>query len=137
LTNKNDDVKNKVEELQSKLINTEQIMFNKVSLLESEHGKVDNEKDRKILDLETEIKRIQIENASMAEIHISQSKNDLAKQQLDDYKKMEQNLRSKFEEEFANRLVKTLSEKEAQNRTLIHSKLEEITKETVHRLKSD
>jgi len=99
LSNQNEECKNKIEELQTKLINTEQITANKLSLMDSDHSKAIGDKDKKILNLETEIKRMQIENASIAEIQISQSKNDLARQQLDEYKKLEDTMRKKFNDE--------------------------------------
>jgi len=137
LSNQNEECKNKIEEFQTKLINSEQITVNKLSFMDSDHSKTMMDKDKKILNLETEIKRIQIENASIAEIQISQNKNDLARHQLDEYKKLEDTMRKKFNDEYDKRLNNAVQEKEEYNKKLIQSKLEEITKETIQRVRSE
>lgn len=85
--------------MQSKLINTEQFMTNKIKLIESENEDLLKDKDKEISSLKNEVKKIQIENASLVEVQICENKNNMAKQQLEEYRKFEVDLRKKLKDE--------------------------------------
>lgn len=94
-----EDTKNKLDEMQNKLINTEQLMTNKINLIESENLNIIKDKDKEISSLKNEVKKIQIENASLVEVQISENKNNMAKKQLEDYRKFEVELKKKLNDE--------------------------------------